>query len=211
MILIFLYHHKNFFKLWEFQQKSSIMVGGGVWKIGKKEDIMKIYQENQIREDYARLTKRLIENKITITTMESATSGQIASLITDTEGSSAILKGAFITYSNEAKILQGVPAQVIDQYTVYSRETAKAMAKAAAKAYHADLSIGVTGTMGNRDPENPLCSQPGQVYFAIEFNGECKDYFVELDPQPTRLAYKLAVAKEVYDRIMEEMDQRGLL
>lgn len=70
---------------------------------------------------------------MTITTMESATSGQIASLITDTEGSSAILKGAFITYCNEAKIMQGVPAEILDKYTVYSKETAEAMAKACAE------------------------------------------------------------------------------
>ena len=59
------------------------------------------YDEREIREHYHDLTERLIEKKLTITTMESATSGQIASLITDTEGASAILKGAFITYSNE--------------------------------------------------------------------------------------------------------------
>ena len=75
------------------------------------------------------LTKLLIEKKLTITTMESATSGQIASLITDTEGSSAVLKGAFVTYCNEAKIMQGVPAEIIDKYTVYSTQTAEAMAK----------------------------------------------------------------------------------
>ena len=88
------------------------------------------YNEQEIREHYRRLTKLLIDRKYTITTMESATSGQIASLITDTEGSSAVLKGAFITYSNEAKILQGVPAETIEKYTVYSRETAEAMAAA---------------------------------------------------------------------------------
>ena len=53
----------------------------------------KKYDEKEIRADYRRLTKLLIEKKLTITTMESATSGQIASLITDTEGSSAVLKG----------------------------------------------------------------------------------------------------------------------
>ena len=49
----------------------------------------KIYNESDIRHDYRKLTKLLIERGMTITTMESATSGQIASLITDTEGSSA--------------------------------------------------------------------------------------------------------------------------
>ena len=70
----------------------------------------KVYHEADIRNDYRKLTKFLIEKNLTITTMESATSGQIASLITDTEGSSAVLKGAFVTYCNEAKIMQGVPA-----------------------------------------------------------------------------------------------------
>ena len=92
------------------------------------------YNEKTIREHYRGLTKLLIEKNLTITTMESATSGQIASLITDTEGSSAILKGAFITYCNEAKIQQGVPAEILDKFTVYSRETAEAMASAAARS-----------------------------------------------------------------------------
>lgn len=89
----------------------------------------KVYHEADIRNDYRKLTKLLIEKNLTITTMESATSGQIASLITDTEGSSAVLKGAFVTYCNEAKIMQGVPAEVLDTYTVYSKETAEAMAR----------------------------------------------------------------------------------
>ncbi len=80
--------------------------------------------ENEIRERYRLLTKKLIEKKLTITTMESATGGQIASLITDTEGSSSVLKGAFVTYCNEAKIMQGVPAETIERYSVYSKETA---------------------------------------------------------------------------------------
>ena len=83
------------------------------------------YNESDIRKDYHNLTKLLIEKNMTITTMESATSGQIASLITDTEGSSAILKGAFITYCNEAKIMQGVPAEILDKYTVYSKRNCR--------------------------------------------------------------------------------------
>lgn len=163
------------------------------------------YVEKEIRDDYRKLTKLLIERNLSITTMESATSGQIASLITDTEGSSAIMKGAFVTYSNEAKIMQGVPAEIIEKYSVYSLETAEAMARACAAAYHADIGIGVTGTMGNIDPANPDASVPGQVYFAIETSGEVRSYHIELSPQPTRLAYKLAVAKEVYDALMERL------
>lgn len=176
------------------------------------------YNEQEIREHYRRLTKLLIDRKYTITTMESATSGQIASLITDTEGSSAVLKGAFITYSNEAKILQGVPAETIEKYTVYSRETAEAMASACMKAYNAQIGIGVTGTMGNVDPANPEASVPGQVYFAIGMHngigsedGTMSDqpviesFHLELAPQPSRLMYKLAVAEEVYKVLIAKL------
>jgi PncC family amidohydrolase len=163
------------------------------------------YDENKIRETYHNLTKKLIEKNLTITTMESATSGQIASLITDTEGSSAVLNGAFVTYCNEAKIMQGVPAEILDEFTVYSKETAMAMASACRKIYGANIGIGVTGTMGNVDPANEEISVPGQVYFAIDFGGKVDGYYVELLPQPSRLMYKLAVAKEVADVLMERL------
>lgn len=184
----------------------------------------KSYSESEIRANYEKLTKFLIDKHLTITTMESATAGQIASLITDTEGSSAVLKGAFVTYSNEAKILQGVPRETIEEHSVYSRETAAAMAMACLEAYHADIGIGVTGTMGNTDPANAEASVPGQVYFAIATRGKMsaasglgiaacgeagqpvhvETYYREIAPQPTRLMYKLAVAEEVYEALLPE-------
>lgn len=158
-------------------------------------------QEKRIREAYRTLTRILVEKQLSITTMESATSGQVASLITDTEGASAILKGAFITYSNEAKIMQGVPKQLIEQYGVYSEETAKAMAMCCRNAYDAKIGIGITGTMGNIDPANED-SVPGQVYFAIDFAGRIYSYNRKIQVQPSRYAYKLAVAKEIVDILL---------
>lgn len=165
-----------------------------------------IYSEKDIRYEYNCLTKSLIDKNLTITTMESATSGQIASLITDTEGASAIFKGAFITYSNETKIMQGVPEDILDKYTVYSKETAVAMATACKKAFGADIGIGITGTMGNTDPANKEASVPGEVFFAIVIKDDIRDFRVEIAPQPSRLAYKLAVAKEVYDKLTELLE-----
>lgn len=165
----------------------------------------KVYNERDIRSDYKKLTKLLIERNQTITTMESATSGQIASLITDTEGSSAILKGAFITYSNEAKIMQGVPKEIIDKYSVYSKETAIAMAKACAKIYGSNIGIGVTGTIGNVDENNKDASVPGEVFFGIYIEGEIYAYDVKIEPRDTRFEYKMAVAKEIYDVLMERL------
>ena len=48
---------------------------------------------------------------------------------------------------------------------------------------------------------NKEASILGEVFFAITINGETRAYYIELPPQPTRLAYKLAVAKEIYDAL----------
>ena len=167
--------------------------------------MQKNYDENEIRADYRRLTLLLIEKELTLTTMESVTGGQIASLITDTEGSSAVLKGAFVTYSNEAKILQGVARETVERFSVYSEETAAEMARACAEAYGADVGIGVTGTAGNTDPANPGASVPGELYFAIGISGDVRSRFVRLPPQPDRLAFKLAAAKEIFDALWERL------
>jgi len=160
-------------------------------------------KEMQIRDEYRSITLLLIEKGLTITTMESATGGQIASLITDTEGSSAVLKGAFVTYSNEAKAQQGVDPAIIERYSVYSKETAAAMAEACAHAYGADIGIGVTGTMGNTDSANPESSEQGSLFYAICLHGRTCTYHVQLPPAPTRLAYKLHAAELVGQSLLE--------
>ncbi|MCF0179807.1 MAG: nicotinamide-nucleotide amidohydrolase family protein [Bacteroidales bacterium] len=117
----------------------------------------------------------LIENKISITVMESCTSGMIASRITDTEGASAIFKGGFVTYSNEAKIAAGVDATIIEKYGVYSKECAEAMALTAQRNFASDIAIGITGSTGNVDPANKD-SIIGEVFFCIVFNSEILNF-----------------------------------
>ncbi|MCR4869264.1 MAG: CinA family protein [Lachnospiraceae bacterium] len=119
-----------------------------------------------VEQKYETLTKALITNHITISTMESCTSGSIASLITDTEGASAVFEGSFVTYSNQAKIMCGVPSSIIDTYGVYSSQTAEAMALCALIAFQTDVAVGVTGSFGNIDPANED-SVPGHVYYSI--------------------------------------------
>lgn len=170
-----------------------------------------IYDETEVRYSYRKLTRLLIERKLTISTMESVTAGLIASLITDTEGASSVLKGAFITYCNEAKVMQGVPQAVIDSFSVYSEETAQAMARACAAAYGADIGIGVTGTAGNTDPANPDFSVPGRVFFAISVNGDVRSRSAALRPQLDRLAFKLAVAKVICDELLQRLESRDII
>lgn len=157
--------------------------------------------EQMVREKYHQLTNLLIERRKTVTTMESCTSGQVASLITDTEGSSAVLAGAFVTYSNRAKIMQGVPNRIIDRYGVYSIETACAMAESCRRTYSADFGIGITGSFGNVDPNNGD-SVPGEVFFAIATEKETLSWHCTIPLQPSRLAYKLYMADAIADRLL---------
>ena len=154
------------------------------------------FSEENTRLLYGKITKKLIEEGLRITTMESCTAGLIASLLTDTEGASAALRGAAVTYSNEEKIRQGVPAEIIDKYTVYSAETSAAMAKAARENLRADIALGITGSMGNKDPENPAASVPGEFWFTLDFKGEAKTFYRKLPPLSSRYIYKMTAAFE---------------
>jgi competence/damage-inducible protein cinA C-terminal domain len=176
----------------------------GVGGLERMETMMDFkHFEEKVRKDYANLTRTLIQRNKTITTMESATGGQIASLITDTEGASQIIKGAMVTYSNEAKIKMGVPKEVIEKYSVYSKKTAKEMALSCKRFYQADIGVGVTGTMGNIDPENREDFELGKVYFAIATERGVKSFDLEIKPQPSRLSYKMMVAENIYIHLIQ--------
>lgn len=160
--------------------------------------------QNSVQEQYASLTKYLIKNKLTISTMESITGGMLSSLITDTEGASAVLKGAFVTYANEAKIKQGVYKDVIDAYGVYSCATAEAMAKACQAAYESDIGIGVTGTAGNIDLNNSD-SERGVVYIAIAIGKHIVSQKYTMPQLASRLEYKLCTAQYAYDLLVRTL------
>ena len=160
--------------------------------------------EHRVRSDYEVLTRILIRCGITITTMESCTSGQVASLITDTEGSSAVFPGGYVTYSNREKIRLGVPASVIDRFGVYSPETALAMAGVCREAFGTDLGIGITGSFGNADPGN-ADSVPGEVWFALSDERENAAFHCTVPPQPSRLAYKLYMAQVIVTRLLDRL------
>ena len=112
------------------------------------------------------IIKKLIDTHTTVSTMESCTSGMIASTITDTEGASAIFPGGYVTYLNETKIFIGVEEEIIRKDGVYSKECAEEMARTVQEKMHTDIAIGITGTTGNIAPNN-ADSMQGVVYFCI--------------------------------------------
>ncbi len=160
-----------------------------------------------VRKKYESITRMLIETGQTITAMESCTSGLIASLLTDTEGASTVMKGAFVTYSNEAKIRAGVPAEVIRRYGVYSEETAAEMAVTCRKYWDADFGIGVTGTFGNADPANGD-SVPGSVYYAVAAESFMICRSMNIPALPSRHAYKLFAADQLADALLEALQRK---
>lgn len=157
-----------------------------------------------VREKYRKLTLLLIEKNITISTMESCTAGLIASLITDTEGSSAIFRGSYVTYCNEEKIRLGVPKEIIEKHGVYSEQTAKEMAKVCRSTFKTDLGIGITGSFANADPNN-ADSIPGEVFFAISTEDKTESFHFSIPEQKSRLDYKLYMADVLADQILERL------
>lgn len=150
------------------------------------------------------IVDKLISKNITIATMESCTGGGIANEITNISGASPILHESYVTYCNEAKIKQGVPAEIIEKYTVYSPETAEAMAKAVRENAKTDIGIGVTGQLGRIDPKNPV-DKLNQVWFAIaKSNGKIivKELTV---PEDNRAIQKEFIILEIGNVLVENI------
>lgn len=148
-----------------------------------------------------KVTRELIKNNLTISFMESCTSGLLASMFTDTEGASSVFKGSLVTYSNEMKIKAGVPKEIISDYGVYSAECARAMAETAQKIYETHISIGITGTTGNVDPNNKD-SVTGCAYFCIRIGNTNHDFYLQKEVKNlSRSEIKQLYANEVYEKL----------
>ncbi len=112
----------------------------------------------------------LKEKKLTLSTAESCTGGNIARLITSVPGSSAYFKGSVIAYSNEVKINGlGVNHALIEKHGAVSRQVVEAMAKGAIAELNTNLSVSTSGIAGpgGGTKEKPV----GMVWIAVAWNG----------------------------------------
>lgn len=109
---------------------------------------------------------KLLNNHLTISTMESCTGGAISNAITNIPRSSEVFMYSAITYSNEFKIKMGVSKEIIDKYTVYSKEVANEMSLNISKFTNSDYGIGITGKLNRVDINNPYGSDD-LVYISI--------------------------------------------
>lgn len=89
------------------------------------------------------------ERGLTIATVESCTGGLVAGALTAIPGSSDVVNGGLVTYSNAAKsALAGVPPELIDAHGAVSEPVARAMAEGGRGRLTASLAVAITGVAG---------------------------------------------------------------
>jgi len=108
----------------------------------------------------------LTEKKLTVACAESCTGGLLTSKLTDVAGSSAYVKGAVVSYTNEIKMnVLHVNAATLEKFGAVSEQTAKEMAENVRQILNANIGVSVTGFAGpgGGTVENPV----GTVYIGI--------------------------------------------
>jgi len=102
----------------------------------------------------------------TLSTAESCTGGLVAKLITDIAGSSSVLWGGWVVYSNDAKVRQlGVNARTLEDHGAVSRETVREMASSACSLSGSDYAVAVSGIAG---PDGGTAEKPvGTVWIGV--------------------------------------------
>jgi nicotinamide-nucleotide amidase len=123
-------------------------------------------------EDMARVVaRRLIENDIGFSCVESCTGGMFAAAMTDVPGISAVFDRGFVTYSDRAKAEElGVPEELLRKHGAVSRECALAMARGLKERVGGRLCVSVTGIAG---PGGGSAEKPvGLVYIACVLDGK---------------------------------------
>ena len=108
----------------------------------------------------------LIEKKLTISSAESCTGGELARLITSVPGSSHYFLGGIIPYDTAKKVkLLGVSDQTLREKTVVSAEVAQEMSLGCQKLFETDISLSTTGVSGPDSDE--FGNEVGTVFYSI--------------------------------------------
>ena len=85
----------------------------------------------------------------TIAAAESCTGGLLCARLTERAGSSEVVRGGLVVYSNAAKVrLAGVDPVLIERVGAVSEEVAAALADGARAALEAHVGVGITGIAG---------------------------------------------------------------
>ena len=150
---------------------------------------------------FKKIVLELIKRGDTIATMESCTGGGVANAITCIEGASEVLKFSAVTYSNQYKIKMGVSADVFNEYSVFSMETAHEMALNISKFANSDFGVGITGKLNRADVNNNF-GKDNQVFVSIYYKEEYYDMVINGDKK-TRKQNKDVVIDLIIEKLGE--------
>ena len=118
---------------------------------------------NEIHE----ILKEILTNrKLSLSTAESCTGGELAKLLTSVSGSSKYFLGGVITYEAQKKVqILGVSEKTISEKTTVSEEIAQEMSFGCQQLFQTDISLSTTGVSGpNTDEFN---NEIGTVFYSI--------------------------------------------
>ena len=116
--------------------------------------------------EVAALIASLRERGLTVGTAESCTAGMISARIADIPGSSDVLLGGIVSYSNGVKMkVLGVGEDILRDFGAVSEQCAAGMAEGARRVLGCDIAVSVTGIAG---PGGGTAEKPvGTVCFGI--------------------------------------------
>ena len=127
----------------------------------------------------------LRQRGLKLATAESATGGQLASLITEAPGASDYFVAGYVTYSADAKRALGVSAETLERFGTVAQETTSAMALAARQKANADVAVATTGNAGpGASEEKPV----GLLHTVVDIQG--RQVCSETRYSTTRTEYK---------------------
>lgn len=138
------------------------------------------------------IIEHLIKLKKSVSAMESCSGGALASAITDIPGASEVFEYSAVTYSNFFKIKMGVNKKIIDQYSVYSMETAIEMSKAIVHFTLSDYGVGITGKLNRVDNKNPY--------------GEDNTVFISIYDKSADICYQEKISITSSDRVFSKKE-----
>ncbi len=120
------------------------------------------------------LVELLISKNITISSIESFTGGLAASKIVEIPGSSKIFLGSLVSYSTliKEKVLK-IDKEIIDKYTVISKEVSEEMVKKGNEMFNTDITISFTGNAG---PSSILDTTLGLCFMSILYKDKIITY-----------------------------------
>ena len=115
------------------------------------------------------LKQILDERKLTVSTAESCTGGELSRLLTSISGSSTYFLGGIVAYDYHKKIeILGVSEKTIKEKTVVSEQVAQGMSFGAQKLFKTNISLSTTGVSGpNSDEFN---NEIGTAFYSVRVN-----------------------------------------